>query len=634
VSLRQKLLNVPACIRDRECWVVTRLTLREGKDAADPKNWTKPPYRVDGSQDGFDGWNPKPADLATLDAALAALDNPKFQPPFEIVGANFTNTPFLCADLDHCFTEKDGDDLKPWARDYVDAWREWAIYAERSPSGDGLHLWFDLRGVAKNPQHTKTEKKFDGGKIELFARNYVTVTGDAWGDCGGAALTKEDYARWWNWFSQRNQADPEPKLSEEKFSLLLAGKLAEAGFTDRSAADQSLCSHLAKKGLPRAEVRQIWLSSGLAREKHERTDYVERTLDKAFEGVKTKAAPRKFFLQFRKLSEEKFEAPVWLVKNILLASAVNLYVGDPDVGKSLRATYDVSGLTRSGKKVAVLCREDSLNSVQLPRMIAAGAQLDLVIPVKGIGVEDSDEQIPWMLDDAVHLDLLKQMLQAEKPALLIIDPLADYAGRLNLNDPGDVRKIFTALNAIAQETGAAILLICHTTKAIVAEGIKMAAGSFQLMASVQVSWLFMKDPDKKDQKLMLPGRNKQGKKKSGCTYTIESYPWPVSCPVNPEDAEDGVGVFVPGRGDPRTADEILSQKTDPEHSKISEVRVWLHGLLDSGNPVATNLCNREAQTRGFDRGAVDKACRQLGVKRDGKTWVLGKNMFEQKGEQS
>ena len=56
----------------------------------------------------------------------------------------------------------------------------------------------------------------------------------------------------------------------------------------------------------------------------------------------------------------------------------------------------------------------------------------------GVGFEGSDEERPWMLDDDVHLDLLEKTVAEHEATLCLIDPLADFTGKLNLNDGGDV----------------------------------------------------------------------------------------------------------------------------------------------------------------------------------------------------
>ena len=75
----------------------------------------------------------------------------------------------VCIDIDHCYT--DGI-LAPWAAELLAEFP--ATYVERSPSGDGLHIW----GVATLP-FTGRHITFAGHKVEVYGdRRYITITRD------------------------------------------------------------------------------------------------------------------------------------------------------------------------------------------------------------------------------------------------------------------------------------------------------------------------------------------------------------------------------------------------------------------------------------------------------------------------
>jgi hypothetical protein len=163
----------------------------------------------------------------------------------------------------------------------------------------------------------------------------------------------------------------------------------------------------------------------------------------------------------------------------------------------------------------------------------------------------------------------------------------------------------------------------HTTKALIDSVIKSAAGSIQLMAAVQVSWLFIEDSDVKGQRLMLQGRNKSGKKR-GFKYGIESAPWPPECgerDLEKDEEDDGVGLVVFKGQSEADANEILQRKLDRDEPKNKQIRKWLLELLARG-PVPYKHCNEEANNRGFARDYVSRVCAELGVIRNGKTWAL------------
>lgn len=332
-------------------------------------------------------------------------------------------------------------------------------------------------------------------------------------------------------------------------------------------------------------------------------------------------APRKLFLSTGVMSKVAVTMLTWVVDHILLAGALNLFVGDPDIGKTLVAIYYIARLSSEGQKSVVICREDDYGFVWVPRLIAAGADLNLVIPVHHIGDENDPEfEIPWMLDDPTHREFLKQLLLKEQPALCLIDPLGDFAGSKDLNKSGDVRDLTGPLNKIAKETNTAMVVNAHTTKALIDSAIKSAAGSFQLMAAVQVSWYFMKDPDIEGQRLMLQARNKYGKKR-GFKYTIAGVPYPDDWPG--EKDEDGIGVVTFKGKETRTADELLERHQDKDNGIKVQIRRWLNEMLQNG-PVSTEQAGKEMTARGFNVNTVTAVCGERGkwIQRDGKTWSL------------
>ena len=113
-------------------------------------------------------------------------------------------------------------------------------------------------------------------------------------------------------------------------------------------------------------------------------------------------APRKLFLNTKLLTFTPIEQAVWLVRHVLLQGALNLFVGAPDIGKTLVAIYYIAKLTREGKRVVVICREDSYGMVWKPRLIAAKANLDLVLCVSGVKEDADGEEQPWFLDSDTH----------------------------------------------------------------------------------------------------------------------------------------------------------------------------------------------------------------------------------------
>lgn len=215
------------------------------------------------------------------------------------LGFVFTpDDPYVGIDLDNCL---DGDTLAPWASDLLASLPP--TYTEVSPSGRGLKLW--VRGEL--PPGHRNRRKIEGGEIEVYdTGRYFTVTGERYG-ASPSSVASADLRSWYSrWFPVLTPAGrPLPSIpvldtpqgfdgpddlmirkirrsaSREKFERLWAGHIDAYG-DDHSAADQGLCNILAFWCGPDPErIDRVFRQSGLYRDKWNREDYRDRTIDGA-----------------------------------------------------------------------------------------------------------------------------------------------------------------------------------------------------------------------------------------------------------------------------------------------------------------------------------------------------------------
>jgi primase-polymerase (primpol)-like protein len=148
--------NIPEELKQYPQWVLWKFIYRNGK-------WTKPPFKINGKMAS----HTDPNTWASYDEIITAYNNTKDE--FDGIGFVLTkDDPFTCIDIDHCLQDKD---LLGYAQELVS---EFNSYTERSPSGDGLHIWVkgELSDALKKPE------------IEMYdTRRYITVTGQPWGIC-------------------------------------------------------------------------------------------------------------------------------------------------------------------------------------------------------------------------------------------------------------------------------------------------------------------------------------------------------------------------------------------------------------------------------------------------------------------
>ena len=166
-NLFAALKNLPPVFRETANWVCWRFQEVDGKQKKIPTNRNGLPVSVT-----------DPKNFMTFDNALAALrDNNA-----NLDGIGFAMTPetgLCCIDLDHCFTE-DGQLL-------THAWMVLKdidpTYVERSPSGQGLHVW--TKAALPDGAGGRRFRTPDGAEVEAYAHGrYMTMTGNRF-ECAG-----------------------------------------------------------------------------------------------------------------------------------------------------------------------------------------------------------------------------------------------------------------------------------------------------------------------------------------------------------------------------------------------------------------------------------------------------------------
>lgn len=204
-------------------------------------------------------------------------------------------------DLDHVIN--DAGELANWAAEVVSLMDS---YTEYSPSGRGLHILCSsnepLSAIGKR-------NKNDSIGLEIYDHvRYFTVTGKPYGDVKPLAerttQLREVYRRYMPKESEKPKANPatgeassyatgnlsDAELWErmfdseqgEKIRALYDGEIS--GYGSPSQADSALCCYLAfwTQG-DGGRMDRMFRQSGLMREKWERKDYRERTIEHAIE---------------------------------------------------------------------------------------------------------------------------------------------------------------------------------------------------------------------------------------------------------------------------------------------------------------------------------------------------------------
>lgn len=113
-------------------------------------------------------------------------------------------------------------------------------------------------------------------------------------------------------------------------------------------------------------------------------------------------------------------------------------------------------------RVGMISPEDDIESVLVPRLIAAGADLDMV---SYLSVQASDGNRSWttLPNIADDLPAMGETIAGEEIRLLVVDPLVSIMSGNSISQ-SDVRRNFDPLSALAKEHEFALLAVAHFGK--------------------------------------------------------------------------------------------------------------------------------------------------------------------------
>lgn len=388
------------------------------------------------------------------------------------------NDPYVGIDLDKCRDPHSGR-IEPWAKAIV---KRLDSYTEISPSGTGLRIF--IRGTL--PAHGRRK-----GHIEIYSQaRFLTITGQHYLAAPDTIQDRADELL--TWHLEIFGPPPAPRQNGQvarapvqlaDADLLLKARSAENGgrfwalwngdysaYGSQSEADLALVNHLAFwTGPDSARLDQLFRSSGLMREKWDRQDYRDRTIDKALEGRTeyysggsngrlTISAPARQvdpetgevvyespWQTLQELADSTPDVQVQAVQGLLWAGRTHWAYSAPGVGKTIFLTaalmHVAAGVDFCGRPVkqgpVVLIEEDSPLAVlgEYVSMLADIYNFDLsTLPFwvnrrQGFRINDANAVLEVLtaapqFPSVIVLDACERILPSEKFSSKELDPLS------------------------------------------------------------------------------------------------------------------------------------------------------------------------------------------------------------------
>jgi hypothetical protein len=220
------------------------------------------------------------------------------------------------------------------------------------------------------------------------------------------------------------------------------------------------------------------------------------------------------------------EAISWIWPSRIARSKITLVAGDPGLGKSQIATDIASRITRGARwpdggdaplgSVVVLNAEDGTNDTLRPRFEAAGADLNRAHVLRS--VVESQKRRPFNLQRDLEA-LGKKIATIGDVALVTIDPITAYMGKVDGHQATEVRAVLEPVADFAQRCKVAVLGITHPPKNAPAKAINAFTGSLAYVAIARTVFLAIEEPET-DRRLLVPVKNNLAALAPGIGYRL------------------------------------------------------------------------------------------------------------------
>lgn len=309
---------------------------------------------------------------------------------------------------------------------------------------------------------------------------------------------------------------------------------------------------------------------------------------------------------------------VWLWSGRLALGTLALLAGREGLGKSTLAYWLAARITRGelpGKfegqprAVLVCATEDSWSHTIVPRLIAAGADLELVYRV----------EVSNALGIHVGLSLPRDLIALERnakdvgAAMLLLDPLMSRLPDLDTHRDAEVRLALEPLVSVADRSNMCVLGLIHHNKSGSTDPLQLVMGSKAFTAVARSVHTVVPDPEDETDTRRLFGSPKNNLGRTDLptlAFTIGSYA------VDTDEGTAWTGQLVWGDEVAGSIAEVMRRaaETTEDRTAAGEAAEWLMDYLSQqGGTAASKDVKAAGKREGHSEGSLKRASKRLSV---------------------
>jgi hypothetical protein len=324
----------------------------------------------------------------------------------------------------------------------------------------------------------------------------------------------------------------------------------------------------------------------------------------------------------------------WLWPGYIPFGKVTVVDGDPGLGKSTILIDIAARISRgcplpNGKRhrpmgTVLLMGEDGAADTIVPRLINAEADLTKVA-VRDTYTSTKEQEIPPAFPS--DLPRLKEDIIEAQAGLVVIDPVMSYLDPdINSNNDQQVRRALMPLAQLAEQTGAAIVLLRHLNKSTGGSALYRGGGSIGFVGVSRSALILARDPDEPGRVVLASTKSNLGPPPPSLHFRL------VGCPNGAAKIDwEGHSNF--------TAETLMQQQpgNEGEGTAHNEACSFLRDLLGDHLPLLAREVWKQVNEAGHARNTVLRAKNTIGVvvakarTQDGAwTWTLPKANEDEK----
>ena len=291
------------------------------------------------------------------------------------------------------------------------------------------------------------------------------------------------------------------------------------------------------------------------------------------------------------------------------AGSLSIAAGREGTGKSSYGVYLAAQITKgqlpgsyygTSRNVFYVAAEDSWRHTLVPRLIAAGADLDRVYRFDVITHEQEESTLSLPHDNI----LLEAKIRDEECALVVLDPLMSTVGdKIDTHRERDVRGVLDPIAKIADRTGALILGIAHFNKSNGTDPASLITGSGAFKNVPRSVFGFARDDhaDSGD-RIMTQVKNSLGRDDlPSWSYTIES----AEIPTKKGPTTTGKFTFT-GLSERTVTDALRDSHRDSDQLEMRrDAATFIKNyLLEAGGSAPASEVIKAGSDAGYAKSAL------------------------------